>query len=129
MLPDVHDDTFAPELERIRVALRERLEERGNVRSVAGEAGVSDYTLANFLAGGTPIPLSIARLRDWYEAWRKAGGLSAEDVREMLLTMLRGLPTPATGVLPALDAFERIYRENGATPPAWIAELRARCRS
>jgi hypothetical protein len=79
-----------PELDEIRAYIATRVAEKGALRGVARETGVSATGLQKFLSGGTPYAKTRRRLAEWWMAQEPnlLPALDGEGIEEAIAGML-----------------------------------------
>jgi len=121
-------DQSVTSLERLRETVAPRVRAT-SLRTVAREMGMSPAALEAFLAGETPDAASRERLEAWWA--REAAtppDLSAEGVEVAIGALVRDLPAEhrVMAIRRVVAALRRVYREQGAPAPAWLAGLAER---
>lgn len=100
-----------------------------SLRIVADEIGMTAMTVRAFIrADGQPQPRTLRKLNKWYArhaAERDSDGMN--DVRSALIVLAGLVPQASRSRLEArvLRVLEDGFRENGISPPGWLAALRA----
>ena len=116
-------------LERLRETVALRVQAT-SLRTVARQVGMSPAALEKFLAGETPYSRSRQRLQEWWarEAARPRADLSPEGVEVAIGALVRDLPPEhrVEAIHRVVAALRRIYGEQGAQTPAWLAGLAER---
>lgn len=112
-------------LEAIREAAR-LATEATSLRAVARAVGMSPMGLKHFLDGRNPYTATLRRLTIWFVAHGAEGGAPEELIRAAMGMLLEGLPESGRprGRQALLDVVERMHRQAGTQPPAWLAVLR-----
>ncbi|HYH82354.1 MAG TPA: hypothetical protein VEX86_21360 [Longimicrobium sp.] len=113
-------------VEAIREAAR-LATEATSLRAVARAVGMSPVGLKHFLDGRRPYTATLRRLTIWFIAHGAEGGASEEHIRAAVGMLLEGLPEAGRerGAQALLEVVERMHRQAGTQPPAWLAILRA----
>lgn len=101
---------------------------RTSLRIVADEIGMTAMTVRAFIrSDGQPQPRTQRKLNAWYArhaAARDSEGMN--DVRSALIVLAGFYPQASQSRLEdrVLGVMEDEFRENGMTPPGWLATLR-----
>jgi AcrR family transcriptional regulator len=113
-------------VEAIREAAR-LATEATSLRAVARAVGMSPMGLKHFLEGRSPYTATLRRLTIWFIAHGAEGGAPEELILAALGMLLEGLPASGRGRgrQALLDVVERMHRQAGTQPPAWLPALRA----
>lgn len=110
------------EIELIREALQ-RAVERGSLRAVAKEVGMSPTGLQGFLDGAEPYYKTLAKTRIWYALrWADRGSELGSDTAVALVdTLLGEIPAGrrAAARERVLRAFAGAFEAADVAPPAW----------
>lgn len=113
-------------VEAIREAAR-LATEATSLRATARAIGMSPMGLRHFLDGRRPYTATLRRLTLWFIAHGAEGGAPEELIRAAMGVLLEGLPASGRerGRQALLEVVERMHRQAGTQPPAWLAALRA----
>ena len=116
------------ELAEIRQALSDAVD-RGSLRGVAREIGMSPTGLRGLMDGAEPYGKSLRKVRAWFvvDQAQSDGDLPATTVASLLRTLLRRVPArerrPACAS--ALDHIAELHERAGVAVPAWVAGAQA----
>jgi hypothetical protein len=116
-----------PDLDALRAFIATRVAEKGAVRGIAREIGVSAMGLQKFLSGGTPYAKTRRRLAEWWMAQEPnlLPALEAEGIEEAIAGMLAAVaPERRHELRDRLIATLRSLHDShpDACPP-WMGEL------
>lgn len=112
----------------LRQAAREAME-RTSSRAVARDVDMSPLGLREFIAGAEPRSATIRKLTAWYIRQREHGGdapLDVDTADASIALLLQHIPSQHRVKVRAalLDLIESKGHQVGATPPAWLNQVR-----
>lgn len=119
-------DRSITSLERLRETVALRVQ-ASSLRTVARQVGMSPVTLERFLAGEVPYTRGRQRLQEWWdrEGAKPRSDLTVAGVEVAIGALVRDLPPEhrVEAIRRVVEALGRVYREQGAEPPAWLERL------
>jgi hypothetical protein len=97
-----------------------------SLRALAAEIGLSYALIHQFLDGKRVRESTVARIERWLDS--PSNEATAGQLLSALGVVLKDLPSSQQRALRRrlADEFDRAYRRQGVSPPAWIESLRRR---
>ena len=117
----MEDQELSSIRDAVRIAVRQR-----SLRAVARQIGMSPTGLQGVLDGAIPYGKTRDKLATWFAIEQGLEGLSVETAANIILMLVRRVPSRRAGARRVLDAVEEAHAAGDVAVPTWLEPVRER---